>query len=293
MIYRVFFIAKRPLEPPILKTIPIVIENTQTVASLKIFAKRSNRYRNSTLNIAIEDIPENVTVSAGIRFSDNLRRRERRELSALTLNENDLNDLSLNIQPSVGSFNLTIIARESTSNGEISIRKSEVQITRRPPVPNPGLFVAPICYVQNRTHVSLNVTLTESNAAGIIYSLNITIQDGFEVLDAMQFTPGIYTLSSPLPEMITLKSNTTIKAPFNVLVVAAAKRIVSNEVSVNKQRMTIDTCELAGILCKITITYNAPKSTHLFQNHIYISYLPCQSYLPSRTYMINLFCKNT
>lgn len=252
-----FFTAKRPLEPPILKAIPVIIESTQTVASLKIFAKRSNRYKNSTLNIAIEDITENVTVSAGKNFSGNSRRRKRRDLSAMTLNENDLKDLSLNIHPSVGSFNLTIIARESTSTGEISVRKSEVQITRRPPVPNPGLFVAPICYVQNMTYVSLNVTLTGSNEADIVYSLNITIQDEFEVLDAIQFIPGIYSLSVPLPERIILKSNTTIKAPFNVLVTATAKRIASNEVSVIKQRMVINPCELTGNPSKLIITYNA------------------------------------
>ena len=249
-----FFIAKRPLEPPILKALPVVIENTENVASLKIFAMRSNGFRNSTLNITIEDIPENVTVSAEKKDSGNLKRRRRRDLSAMLLNENDLQEFTLNIPPSVGSFNLTIIARESTSNGEISKRKSLVQITRRPPVPNPGLFVAPVCYVQNTKSVSINATLTETNESGIIYSLNITIQDGFEVLDAIQFIPGIYTLSVPLPELIILKSNTTIEAPFNISVTATAKRIDSNEVSVTKQRMVINSCELAGITFKITIT---------------------------------------
>lgn len=252
-----FSIAKRPLEPPILKAIPVVIENTQNVASLKIFAKRSNHFRNSTLNITIENIPENVSVSSGKRLPDNLKRRKRRDLKAMTLNENYLKDLSLNIQPSVGSFNLIIIARESTSNGEISVRKSVVQITKRLPMLSPGLFVAPACYAQNTKSVSINVTLTENNEAGIIYSLNITMPDGFEVLDARQFVPGIYTLSVPLPELIVLKSKTTIEAPYNVLVTATAKRISSNEESVTKQTVVINSCQLAGITFKITITLNA------------------------------------
>ena len=172
----------------------------------------------------------------------------------MMLNENDLREFTLNIPQSLGSFNLTIIARDSTSNGEISERKSVVQITRKLPDPNPGLFVAPVCYVQNTKSVSINVTLRESNEAGIIYSLNITIQDGFEVLDAIQFIPGIYTLSARLPELIILKSNTTIEAPFNISLIATAKRIESNEVSVTKQRMVINSCELAGITFKIAIT---------------------------------------
>lgn len=170
----------------------------------------------------------------------------------MLLNENDLQQFTLNIPPSVGNFNLTIFARESTSNGEISKRKSVVEITRRPAVPNPGLFVAPVCYVQNTESVSINVTLTESNEAGIIYSLNITMQDGFEVLDAIQFIPRIYTLSVPLPELIILKSNTTIEAPFSISVTATAKRIESNEVRFTKQGMLINSCELAGITFKIT-----------------------------------------
>ena len=132
-----------------------------------------------------------------------------------------------------------------------------VQITKRPPLLNPELFAAPVCYAQNTSSVSINVTLTENNETGIIYSLNITIQDEFEVLDAIQFIPGIYSLSVPLPERIILKSNTTIKAPFNVLVTATAKRIASNEVSVIKQRMVINPCELAGNPSKLIITYNA------------------------------------
>ena len=182
-----------------------------------------------------------------------MRRRKRRDLDAITLKENDLKDLSLNIPSSVGSFNLIIIARESTSNGEISIRKSVVQITKRPPLLNPELFAAPVCYAQNTSSVSINVTLTENNETGIIYSLNITIQDEFEVLDAIQFIPGIYTLSVPLPELIVLKSNTTIEAPLNVLVTATAKRISSNEESVTKQTVVINSCQLAGITFKITI----------------------------------------
>ena len=183
-----------------------------------------------------------------------MRRRKRRELDAITLKENDLTDLSLNIPPPIGSFKLIIIAIESTSSGEISVRKSVVQITKRPRVPNPGLFVAPVCYAQNTKSVSINVTLTENNEADIIYSLNITIQDGFEVLDAIQFIPGNYTLSVPLPELIFLKSNATIEAPCNVLVTATAKRISSNEESVTKQRVVINPCELAGITFEIPIT---------------------------------------
>ena len=197
-----------------------------------------------------------------------MKRRRRRDVSAVLLNEKDSQEFTLNIPPSVERFNLTIIASESTSNGEISKRKSVVQITRRPPVPNPGLFVAPVCYVQNSKSVSVNMTLTESNETGIIYSINITVQNEFEVLEANQFIPGIYTLSVPLPEQIILKSNTTIEAPFNISVIATAKRIESNEVSVNKQRMVINSCELAGITFKITITQNAQESTYLSHRHI-------------------------
>ena len=143
-----FFLAKPPLEPPILKTTSVVIRNTQVIVPLNIFAKRSNRFRNSTLNITIEGVPENVTVSVG-----------KRNISTITLNENDLKNLSLNIQPSVKSFKLIIIARESASNREISTRKSIVQITKIPLVPSPNTFVAPVCYVQNTNSVSLNVTV--------------------------------------------------------------------------------------------------------------------------------------
>lgn len=105
MISHFFFLAKRPLKPPILKALPIVIENTQNVTSLKIFAKQSNSFRNSTLNITIQDIPENVTVSAGKKNSGNLKGRRRRDLNVMLLNENDLQEFTLNIPQSVGSFN--------------------------------------------------------------------------------------------------------------------------------------------------------------------------------------------
>ena len=188
------------MDPPILKTTSVVLGNNQNIVQLNIFAKRSNWLRNSTLNIAIKGVPENVAVSAG-----------KRNLNT-TLNENDLKNLSLNIQPSVKSFKLIIIARESASDSKISTRRTVVQITKMPPVPSPKLFVAPVCYVQNAISVSLNVTLVESNEADIMHSLNITVPDGFEVLGANQLIPGIYTLSVPLLELIILKFNKTIDA---------------------------------------------------------------------------------
>ena len=202
---------------------------------LNIFTKRSNSFRNSTLNIIIEGIPENVMVSSG-----------RRNLNAITLNENDLKNLSLNIPRSVESFKLIIIARESASDGENSVRKSVVQITKRPPLPGPGIFVVPACYAQNSKSVSLNVTITESKEADIMHSLNITIQDGFEVLDAMQFIPGIYTLFAPLPELIILNSNITIKAPFHILLTAKAKRTLSKEESDTRMTVVVNQCRLTG-----------------------------------------------
>ena len=154
-----FFLTKPPLETPILKTTSAVIGNNQTIVLLNIFAKRSNRLRNSTLNITIEGVPEHLALSIG-----------KRNLNTITLNENDLKNLSLNIQPSVKSFKLIIIARESTSDGEISTRRSVVQITKMPPVPSAKLFLAPVCYVQNAISVSLNVALVESNEADIMQS---------------------------------------------------------------------------------------------------------------------------
>ena len=237
-----FFLAKPPLEPPILKARSFIIENTQNIVQLRIFAKRSNRFRNSTLNITIESIPENVTVSAG-----------RRNLNTTTLNVTELKNLSLNVPPSVKSFKLIIIARESASDGEISIRKSVVQITKRPLVPSPELLVTPACYAQNSKTVSLNVTLAESNEAGIMHSLNITMQDGFGVIGAKQFIPGIYTLSTPLPKLVILKSNITIEVPFNVSLIAAAKRISSGEESVTRKIVTVNQCGLKGITFKRAI----------------------------------------
>ena len=237
-----FFLAKPPLEPPILKARSFIIENTQNIVQLRIFAKRSNRFRNSTLNITIESIPENVTVSAG-----------RRNLNTTTLNVTELKNLSLNVPPSVKSFKLIIIARESASDGEISIRKSVVQITKRPLVPSPELLVTPACYAQNSKTVSLNVTLAESNEAGIMHSLNITMQDGFGVIGAKQFIPGIYTLSTPLPKLVILKSNITIEEPFNVSLIAAAKRISSGEESVTRKIVTVNQCGLKGITFKRAI----------------------------------------
>ena len=230
-----FFLAKPPLQPPILKARSVIIGNDQDIVQLNIFAKRSNRFRNSTLYITIEGIPANVTVSAGTR-----------SLNTTTLNENDLKNLSLNIPTSVKSFKLIIIARETASDGEISIRKSVVQITKRPPVPSPELIVAPVCYAQNSKSVFLNVTLAESNEAGIMHLLNITMQYGFGVIGAKQFIPGIYTLSTPLPELIILKSNITIEEPFNVSLIAAAKRLSSEEESVTRQIVTVNQCGLTG-----------------------------------------------
>ena len=238
-----FFLAKPPLEPPILKTTSVVIRNTQVIVPLNIFAKRSNRFRNSKLNITIEGVPENVTVSVG-----------KRNISTITLNENDLKNLSLNIQPSVKSFKLIIIARESASDGEISTRKSIVQITKMEPVPSPKLFVAPVCYVQNTNSVSLNVTVAESNEADIIHSLNITVPDGFEVVGSNQFIPGIYTLSVPLLDLIVLKFNRTIDAPFHVSLTARAQRLSQKEESTTRQRVVVNHCRMLGITYQRTIT---------------------------------------
>ena len=238
-----FFLAKPPLEPPILKTTSVVIRNTQVIVPLNIFAKRSNRFRNSTLNITIEGVPENVTVSVG-----------KRNISTITLNENDLKNLSLNIQPSVKSFKLIIIARESASNREISTRKSIVQITKIPLVPSPNTFVAPVCYVQNTNSVSLNVTVAESNEADIIHSLNITVPDGFEVVGSNQFIPGIYTLSVPLLDLIVLKFNRTIDAPFHVSLTARAQRLSQKEESTTRQRVVVNHCRMLGITYQRTIT---------------------------------------
>ena len=238
-----FFLAKPPMEPPILKATSVVIRNTQVVVPLNIFAKRSNRFRNSTLNITIKGVPENVTVSVG-----------KRNISTVTLNENDLKNLSMNIQPSVKSFKLIIIARESASDGEISTRKSIVQITKMPPVPSPKLFVAPVCYVQNTSSVSLNVTVAESNEADIIHSLNITVPDGFEVVGSNQFISGIYTLSVPLLDLIVLKLNRTIDAPFHVSLTAKAQRLSQKEESATRQRVVVNRCSMTGITYKIIIT---------------------------------------
>ena len=238
-----FFLAKPPLEPPILKTTSVVIRNTQVIVPLNIFAKRSNRFRNSTLNITIEGVPENVTVSVG-----------KRNISTITLNENDLKNLSLNIQPSVKSFKLIIIARESASNCEISTRKSIVQITKIPLVPSPKTFVAPVCYVQNTNSVSLNVTVAEGNEADIIHSLNITVPDGFEVVGSNQFIPGIYTLFVPLLDLIVLKFNRTIDAPFHVSLTARAQRLSQKEESTTRQRVVVNHCRMLGITYQRTIT---------------------------------------
>ena len=240
-----FFLAKPPLEPPILKATSIVMGNNQNIVILNIFAKRSNRLRNSTLNITIERVPENVAVSVG-----------KRNLNTITLNENDLKNLSLNIQKSVKSFKLIIIARESASDGEISTRRSVVQITKMPPVPSPKLFVAPVCYVQNAISVSLNVTLVESNEVDIMHSLNITVPDGFEVLGANHFIPGIYTLSVPLLELIILKFNKTIDAPFHVLFIAKAQRLSSKEESVTRQKVVVNQCRMTGTTYQIIIKLN-------------------------------------
>ena len=231
-----FFLAKPPLEPPILKATSVVTGNTQVIVPLNIFAKRSNRFRNSTLNITIEGIPENVTVSAG-----------RRNLNTTTLNVTELKNLSLNVPPSVKSFKLIIIARESASDGEISTRKSMLQITKMPPVPSPKLFVAPVCYVQNTNSVSLNVTLAETNEADIMHSLNITVQDGFEVVGSNHIIPGIYTLSVPLLELIILKFNRTIDAPFRISLTAKAQRLSSKEESATRQIVVVNQCKMTGI----------------------------------------------
>ena len=231
------------MEPPILKATPVVIGNTQVIVPLNIFAKRSNRFRNSTLNITIEGVPENVTVSVG-----------KRNLNTITLKENDLKNLSLNIQPSVKNFKLTVIARESASDGEISTRKSVVQITKMSPVPSPKLFVAPVCYEQSTNSVSLNVTLVESSEADIIHSLNITVPDGFEVVGSNQFTPQIYTLSVPLLELIVLKFNRTTDAPFNVSLTAKAQRLSPKEESATRQIVVVSQCRMTGITYQIIIT---------------------------------------
>ena len=220
---------------------------------LNIFAKRSNRFRNSTLNITIEGVPENVTVSVG-----------KRNLNTITLKENDLKNLVLNIQPSVKNFKLTVIAREYASDGEISTRKSVVQITKMSPVPSPKLFVAPVCYEQSTNSVSFNVTLVESNEADIIHSLSITVPDGFEVVGSNQFTPQIYTLSVPLLELIVLKFNRTIDAPFNVSLTAKAQRLSPKEESATRQIVVVSQCRMTGITYQIIITQNTGTYRILF-----------------------------
>ena len=224
-----FFLAKSPLKPPVLKATSVVI--------------RSNRFRNSKLNITIEGVPENVTVSVG-----------KRNISTITVDETDLKNLSLKTQPSVKSFKLIIIARESASDGEISTRKSIVQITKMPPVPSPKIFVAPVCYVQNTSSVSLNVTVAESNEADIIHSLNITVPDGFEVVGSNQFIPGIYTLSVPLLDLIVLKFNRTIDAPFHVSLTARAQRLSQKEKLATRQKVVVNQCRMIGITYQGIIT---------------------------------------
>ena len=128
-----------------------------------------------------------------------------------------------------------------------------VQITTKPLVPSPELIVNPVRYGRNSKSVSLNVTLAESNKAGIMHSLNITMQDGFGVIAAKQFIPGIYTFSTPLPKLVILKSNITIEEPFNVSLIAVAKRVSSEEESVTRQIVTVNQCGLEGMIFRRAI----------------------------------------